>query len=363
MNGPPAAIVGRPPLWKQLTAAVLLIVLGIAVLVRGVVPALTRVDADFPNYFTAARIVVERGPAERLYDDSWFQQQILREMPDLAVRGKFGPFPPPTALLLVPLAYLSPLSALRVTTALSLLCLVLSIGLLTRVAQLSLTVSALLVLLSGYAVYNSLRFGQPYIEVSTACILGYYAWLQGRPRLAGVCFGLFVPIKYVPAFILVYFALRRQWPLVLSGVATAGALMLVSIAVLGWPVHAIFLSSVLGNHLAANLSQQDPFTASFQSFDTLFRRLFVFDATANPHPWLAAPALQVAAVAVTKAALIVLGVAAVVKLTRADRANSTGPSIGLLGILVLLIAPATATYHFVLLWLPVALLIGYFLRE
>jgi hypothetical protein len=29
----------------------------------------------------------------------------------------------------------------------------------------------------------------------------------------------------------------------------------------------------------------------------------------------------------------------------------------------LLLAPATATYHFVLLWLPVGLLIGYFFRQ
>ena len=36
------------------------------------------------------------------------------------------------------------------------------------------------------------------------------------------------------------------------------------------------------------------------------------------------------------------------------------PSIGILGILTLLLAPATATYHFVLLWLPIALLTQYF---
>jgi hypothetical protein len=135
---------------------------------------------------------------------------------------------------------------------------------------------------------------------------------------------------------------------------------LVGIAVLGWKVHQVFLDSVLGNHLVANLSMQDPFTASFQSFDTLFRRLFLFDATANPHPWLALPGFQIVAVALTKAAIVVLTVAALIRLERADPANSTAPSLGLLGIVVLLIAPATATYHFVLLWLPVGLLVSYF---
>jgi hypothetical protein len=349
--------------WKGAAAAALLIALAGFVLVRGVVPALTTLDSDFPNYFAAARIVAAGGSAERLYDDSWFQQQIRKELPGAPARGKFGPFPPPTALLLVPLARLSPLAALRVTTAVSLLCLLCSIGLLARIVPLGLVDSAILVLLSGYAVCSDLRFGQPYIEVSAACILGYYAWLKGRPLLAGACFGIFAPIKYVPGFILIYFALRRQWKVALSGVATAAAVVLAGIAVLGWKVHQVFLSAVLGNHLVGKLSLQDPFTASFQSFDTLFRRLFVFDATANPHPWLALPGLQIVAVAMTKAALLVLAIATLVRVARAEPANSTAPSLGLLGILVLLIAPATATYHFVLLWLPVGLLLGCLLRE
>jgi hypothetical protein len=349
--------------WKGPAALALLIALAGFILVRGVVPAFTALDSDFPNYFTAARIVAAGGSAERLYDDPWFQQQIRKELPGAEARGKFGPFPPSTALLLVPLARLSPLTALRVTTAVSLLCLLCSIWLLARIVPLGLVHSALLVLLSGYALCNDLRFGQPYIEVSAACILGYYAWLKQRPLLAGICFGIFAPIKYVPVFILLYMALRRQWRVVLGGAAAAAGVVLAGIAVLGWKVHRVFLGTVLGNHLTGNLSMQDPFTASFQSFDSLFRRLFLFDATANPHPWLAVPGLQVAAVALTKAALLAVTLATLLRLTRSDPENSAAASLGLLGILVLLIAPATATYHFVLLWLPVGLLISHFLRE
>jgi len=363
MNRPPETILSPTNRLKQLAAIVLLIALAGLVLVRGIVPALSRIDTDFPNYYTAARIVIEGGSTQRLYDDAWFQEQMNRELPGIEGRGKFTPFPPPTALLMVPLAPLSPLNALRVMTLISLVCLFLSIGLLGRIVPFTLVDSAVLALLSGYALINNLRFGQPYIGVSAGCILGYYAWLKNRPWLAGICFGVFVPIKYFPAFILVYFAFRRQWQVALGGAAAAAAVMLVSIAVLGWQIHAVFLTSVLGHHLTANLGMQDPFTASFQSIDTLFRRLFVFDTTANPHPWLALPGLEAPGAAMTKAALLVLAIATLVRLTRTDPTNSTATSLGVLGILVLLIAPATASYHFVLLWLPVALLIGHFLRE
>jgi hypothetical protein len=277
--------------------------------------------------------------------------------------GKFAPFPPPTALLLTPLAGLQPLAALRVMTAVSLLCLALCILLLSRTLQWSLLEATAFVLLSGYAVFNALRFGQPYILVAASCMLGYFAYCRGRPLLAGMFFGLFVPVKYFPAAILLYFLFRRQWRVVSGGAAISLAIVLASVAVLGWQVHAIYLGSVLGNHLTAHLGMQDPFAASFQSFDTLFRRLFVFDAAGNPHPWVAAPWLPDIAVPAIKVAILATAIATLVRLARAADTDSVPASIGLIGVLVLLLAPATATYHFALLWLPMALLFDWLLRN
>jgi glycosyl transferase family 87 len=346
--------------WQRLAGVVLLAVLGITVVVLGVVPALSRVDTDFPNYFTAARIVADRGAADRLYDDSWFQQQMRRYRIGKPDEGKFSPFPPPTALLLVPLVRLEPLAALRVVTVVSVVCLLCAAVLLARILTWSYLESTLFMLLSGWAVISSLRLGQPYILVSLSCIAGYYARLRGAPWLAGLCFGVFTPLKYFPAVTLVYFACRREWRLVLGGAAAILAVVALSVGVLGWKVHEIFLSSVLGHHLTANLSLQDPFSVQFQSLDTLFRRLFVPDAVANPRPWLALPRLQLIGVPVTKALILTIAIASLVRLARGGVADSVGPSLGILGILTLLLAPATATYHFVLLWLPVGLLVNHF---
>ena len=331
--------------------------------VRGLVPAMSKIDSDFPGYFTSAKIVAEGGDVGRLYDNAWFQDQMRRYQVGKPSEGKFAPFPPPTALLLVPLAQLKPLNALRVVTGVSVLCLVCAIVLLARILSWSLIDSAVFILLSGNAVIGALRLGQPYILVSLSCVLGYYAYVKGRPVLAGVCFGLFSPIKYFPVVIIAYFAFRREWKVVLGGATAILAVALISIGVLGWKVHEDFLSFVLGNHLVAKLSMQDPFTASFQSFDTLFRRLFVFDATLNPQPWIALPGLQVIGVIIAKASIFLAGIATLVKLARDAVGIATAPSVGLLGVLTLLLAPATATYHFALLWLPVGLLVDYFFRQ
>jgi Glycosyltransferase family 87 len=349
--------------YNRSVAIVLFAALAAVLVARGIVPAMSKIDSDFPGYFTAAKIVADGEPVERLYDDAWFQQQMSRYGFGSKSIGKFSPFPPPTAFLLLPLARMQPLNALRVVTVVSILCLVGSIALLARILSLSWLEATVFVLLSGYAVINTLRFGQIYIAVSFSCVAGYYAYLKDRPVLAGVCFGLFVPFKYFPAVILIYFAFRKNWKVVLGGGLAVSLIALVSVGVLGWKIHEVFLSSVLGNHLVGVLSEQDPYTASFQSFDSLFRRLFVYDAALNPQPWFVCPPLQRIGVLVVKASIMFSAFATLVKLARSGSAAATAPSIGILGILILLEAPATATYHFVLLWLPVGLLVHHFFCE
>jgi Glycosyltransferase family 87 len=349
--------------FKRPVALLLLAALAFVLAARGIVPALSKIDTDFPNYFTAAKIVADGGNTDRLYDNVWFQEQMRRYQIGKASAGEFKPFPPPTALLLVPLTRLKPLDALRVATGVSVLCLICSIILLARILSWSLVDSAIFVLLSGYAVLGALRLGQPYILVSLSCLLGYYARIKRRSSLAGMCFGIFTPIKYFPIVILVYFAFRKEWKVVLGGATAILIVTSVSIGVLGWKIHEEFLSSILGNHLIAKLDLQDPFTASYQSFDSLFRRLFIFDATLNPQSPYALPRLQGIAVLTTKVSILLAAIATLIKLARSGAAGATAPSIGILGVVTLLLAPATATYHFVLLWLPVGLLINYFFRQ
>ena len=349
--------------FKRPVAILLFIALALVLVARGIVPALSKVDTDFPNYFTAAKIVADGGDTDRLYDNLWFQEQMRRYQIGKASEGAFSPFPPPTALLLVPFTRFEPHNALRIMTGVSVVCLICSIALLAKIFSWSFVDSGAFVLLSGYAVLNALRFGQPYILVSLSCILGYYAHLKGRPLLAGTCFGLFTPIKYFPVVILVYFAFRKEWKIVLGGAIAIVIVTSVSIGVLGWKIHEDYLSSILGNHLIAKLDMHDPFTASYQSFDSLFRRLFIYDATLNPRPLWALPRLYSVGLIVTKVSIFLAAIATLVKLARSGAASTTGLSIGILGIFTLLLAPATATYHFVLLWLPVGLVINCFFRE
>jgi len=342
----------------------LLAVLAAHLLLRGVIPAFTAITDDFPEYFTSATIVRQGGDAAKLYDGEWFRGQTRQYgVGNGKNPGEFRPYPPSTAVLLVPLTGFKPLTALRIVTVASLACLIGSMLLLSRIFAWELLDSALFVLASGWGLQTGLRFGHPYIFISTSCLLGYYLYVKRMPGLAGLCLGLFVPIKYYPLSLLAAFGLRRQWRVVMGGGIAIAVVVSVSIGMMGWQVHRIFLEDVLFNHLAGHVEPGPRFIANFQSFDTLFDRLFIFDPVRNPHPVLDAPPVRAAAVLSTKGLLVLAAVAALIKLARGATAGTIAPTIGILGILALLIAPGSGTYAFVLLWLPVALLIDYFLSE
>jgi Glycosyltransferase family 87 len=354
-----------PAFFSRVWVGLLLVGLAAHVITKGVMPALTAIDADFAGYYVSARIVSAGQDVSKLYDDVWFREQVHRygaESPGNS--GKFAPFPPPTALLLLPLASYKPLTALRIVTGLSVLCLLCSMLLLSAMLRWRLLDSALFVLVAGDALLSCLQFGQPYIIISTCCLLGYYLYREHRPWAAGLCTGLFIPIKYYPVVVLAGLALHKEWKVVLGGCIAIAAVALLSVGILGWKIHQIFLLSIFSEHLIGHLSLRDvapPFTAVYQSFDTLFNRWFIPDPVSNPHPLLAAPALATFGIIVTKAILVLLAMVVLVRIIRNPPANAVGSTVGIIGMLVMLIAPATATYTCVLLWLPVALLIEYFL--
>ncbi|MEA3176966.1 MAG: hypothetical protein QOI59_489 [Gammaproteobacteria bacterium] len=352
------------PVVSRAGRVLLLVGLLAFLLTKAVLPAFTEISSDFPANFTAAKIVSDGLDPARLYDGAWFREQIRRYgIGKPEGWGEFTPYPPPTALVLTPLTGFAPQTALRILTVVNLVCLLCSMLLLSRIAAWRLIDSALFVLLSGWALRTGLRFGQPYILISTFCLLGYYLYLKRRLWLAGLCLGVFVPVKYYPLVVLAGLALQRQWRVVMAGGIAIAAVVLVSIGVMGWRIHEIFLVDVLFNHLSGHLTPIRSYTAQFQSFDTLFSRLFIPDPVRNPHAWIDAPLVRTIAVIGTKILLVSAAAVVLIRLVRGVGARATRPTIGILGILTLLIAPYAGTYAFALLWLPVALLIEYFLSE
>ncbi len=321
-------------------------------LIRGVLPALTSIGTDFPNYYTAGRLVLSGDQVRRLYDDAWFQEKITSE--GIQQQGKFSPFPPVTALISAPLGFFSPLTALRIVTFANLLAIALSAVFLSRLAQLSFNTSFIIVLLSGIGLANCVRFGQMYILVSLSMILALYFYRAHRAVLAGALLGLWIPVKYFPAILLVYFVVKREWRVVIAAVATACLVIAASVAALGWEIHRQYLLSVLGGHLAGELTLQSPFSPVFQSFSSLYHSLFLEDVALHPRALFPSQFAFWIFTWLTLCVIVAFIARTMVRLHYSVLGADTAISVLFLG--ALLAAPATATYHGVLLWAGAGLL-------
>ncbi len=208
-------------------------------IIWGIVPALEKPNTDFSNYYVGARLLRESRSLANLYERAWFEEQIERYGIENQP-GTFVPFPPATALVLLPVAHLSPQEAKITWTAANALFLVGCIYVLSRTIRRPWVDAGVLLLLSGLAIINGFRFGQLYFLLLLLILAGFWAAQQHRDVLSGILFGLLVPIKYFPLVFLLYFAWVRRWKIVLWGAMSSGLVFILGIVVLGWNVHEIF---------------------------------------------------------------------------------------------------------------------------
>lgn len=85
---------------------------------------------------------------------------------------------------------------------------------------------------------------QPQILVSFLIVLAFERAHFGHLRTAGAVLALAAAIKLYPLLFVVIFLGRRQWPAIISFGVVGLLLGLTSIAVAGWPLHALYLDLI-----------------------------------------------------------------------------------------------------------------------
>jgi len=178
-----------------------------------------------------------------------------------------------------------------------------------------------------------------------------YLQQRGHPVAAGIVLGSMIPMKYVGAFFLIYFAWRKEWRLVMAGVLACIAVIGITWWLQGGEVFRVFLQEVLPRHLQGEI--QDPFAIQFQSWNSLLRRMFVYSESLNPQPPFRSELLFLA----LKNLIVWLWLAAFVLIYRQSAFSKPEHQrlfeLGLLPLAILLISPGSATYHFLLLSLTI----------
>jgi hypothetical protein len=309
----------------------------------------SQINTDFPNHYVAAVATVHHQPLRQFYDWEWFQRQIHYSGIERQL-GDYAPYTPLTMLPYLPLAKLPPQRAKQVWLIAELFFLAFAILLISRLTGLSLLKTLVLALLAHAALSTNFLLGHYYIFLMLLLACSAWCLLKGYDVAAGALLGLIFALKLYAAPFVFYFAVRRQWKAFWAMAVTVALLTLTAVLMFGWSDVWYFATNMMPR--AINGDVTDPYNPGLGSATVFFRRLFVPEAELNPHPLLNAPVAFFFFRALYTLAILVFSLLALPK--RDDDARAFAWFV----IVLLALSPVTASSHFILLLVPVALLLG-----
>lgn len=308
-----------------------------------------RVETDFPNYDTAARLAVQHKPLRNYYDWTWF----VREMNYAGYGRTIGTYAAQTPLTMLPMTgftRFAPQTAKRIWLIFNLGFLWASVWLLSRVTRFRVETIWLLAFCGYFSLLTNFRYGQYYIFLLFLLTLAFYFLDRKRYFLSGFMIGIAFGLKLYGGPFLLYFAAKRQWKALL-GMTVAGVILLgVALVLFGPADLQYYATQILPRSLEGG--SIDPYNPGTPTLPTMLRRSFVGEAELNPHPLWNAPWLFFflrTFISLTIAVLLFLGTS--------TRRSTERRDFAWFVIAVVLLSTSTASYTFIILVLPLVLLL------
>jgi hypothetical protein len=307
---------------------------------------------DFFQEWASARNLRAGLPVYAPLEQSVERHLGYQRPPDAPFFMEYSSRPPTLAVLVLPLSYLDYPDAFLVWNLLSLAAFGLSLWLVVRHLQIPFFAWSLLPMLALLSVCNPFRQqvnqGQLNLVllllITGACVAGR----SGHPWWAGGLLALATAIKLFPAFLFLYFLVRRQWLVLVAGAVVFLLLSGGTLAVVGVQTYQDYIHIALP-WLAPHRGSW--INASLAGFWTK-----LFDPQPIPEhlvPLLQAPMLARIGTLASCAAVV----AAVAWGTwRARTPAECDRGFGLAVIAMLLLSPTTWDHYFLLLLPPLALL-------
>lgn len=251
-------------------------------------PSVQKVNTDFPNYYVSANMYLESKDLRTAYDNVAFNRELLM----YGIEGQivsFVPYPPLTALLMLPIARLEPLTAKLYWNMFNLLLLAASILVIKKLVTLDVFSVGILFFLSAYALTNNFLFGQAYMLVLFCLVMFIYFMLKGRSLPAAVFLSLSIVLKFYTVFFIFLFIFKKEYRLLVYTIIVTGLLYIPAILLTGFDLNYFYYTQImtrLGDGWVGTV-----YAAEYQSFVSLLHRLFDAEPMFNPDPLVRSPLL------------------------------------------------------------------------
>src|SRR6185437_8970877 len=180
-------------------------------------------------------------------------------------------------------------AAKRVWMTFSLMCLIATFWLLSRMTRFRMAEISLLCFLGYGTLHFNFLYGQYYVFLLFLFVLAWYAIQKGREGSSGLIFGTIFALKLYGGPFLLYFAVKRRWKALAAMLVASLGLGLLTVALFGWSDITYFGTQILPRALRGETL--DPYNSLNGTITTLLRQALVMEPELNPQPLWNAPAV------------------------------------------------------------------------
>ncbi len=342
--------------FQPLVEVAICIALGGFLFWKGILPAWKTLNTDFPNYYLVARLLREGYRLDQIYDWVWLQRIKDHWGVNQSLVG-FTWLTPISALPVYPLTAFSALTAKRIWIVVNVALLAGGVEMLQKVTQLGRRRLWLLTLLSIFPLRTSFLYGQMHILALFCLTLAWYFHKRERDSVSGFLIAFAGALKIYPLLFWVYFFWKRQWKALAASVIGFSVLTVAAESLMGRALFHTYATQILPASLRGDVS--DPYVWHYASGSALLHWLFLYEPTLNPNPLHPSPGLYAILYPIWQA-FIFVPLLALIRPSSGDREQLEWAAF-LVSLLIL--SPVPASYHFVVMILPVSLFVDFLLRH
>ncbi len=312
------------------------------------IPSVQKINTDFPNYYVSSNMYLDGKDMKTAYDNVEFNRQLLMYgINDQIV--SYTPYPPLTALIMLPIAKLTPLDAKLWWNIFNLLVLLACIAILAKITQLDFFKCGLIFFLSGFALANNFMFGQVYLLVLLFLLLGMYFMQQDKDILSALFIALSIVLKFYTIFFIFLFIFKKKYKLLVYTIVFTALIYVPVVLLTGFDLNWFYFTTImprLGDAWVGIV-----YAAEYQSWLSLLHRWFSYEPMLNPAPIFE----STFAFYILKYTYIFLILTLAISVLKSSRDNLK-LELSLFCITCLLLLPVNASYQFVVL-IPAAVIL------
>jgi hypothetical protein len=303
--------------------------------------------SDFAGYYTSTKILLDADSAAVLYNDEWFVSKMNSfGIPDSTFIMYVNP--PPSAFIMIPVAWLQPLPAKIVWNSFNLIFLLTAFYLLLRFNNFSKDSSKLQAMAALFfctvPFLRNLQRGQIYILLLLFIIVFFQGYLQGNALLSSLSIAILFFLKYFGWMFFILFIIEKRWKEFGLSLLFIGIGFLFTLFIEGIETYQANFNVIIDA-----FNRKDFSLTGLPCVPAFFGALFTFHPQWNNNPalnisWLSSP--------FTAVSLLIMFIFSFIKTRR-----NTPERLSSILILSVIFTPLAADHHYMLLVLPAAYLI------